>query len=462
MSEDTRVLLDDFVPITYGSIVVLYNATHKTYFCAEALGGISANRKNVGEWEQFVIEKAPDPSDDNQISSTKEQRCTHFGDPVCYNDKIHLRSNYRGKYISSKSMGTLNCSKDQPKNGETFLIIVGEDPQDKNVDMSFVPIMNGSVISLLSYAYHKFVVATKLGLAFCNRTDRGSWERFVIKLKKRYPLKEHLKRTVKTIRNVEGDDIDLSRVTSTQKKQNMPFEEEKDVVVVPLRRSEDITINDTDDAAKYIEKLYRKINDIKKMIKKMSSMTSDMDRDRQLDLIRNEMISAESIEKSLQKYFHQNKKKFSENLHLERLHKQFITAKDTYLSDVVDNRDLKNAHSERNSRRKSEHVRHNSSDEDDIDLQLKQQLQMPKMKLGQADQYTLEVEKSVALETYNYVKNLESDFNDINALMLDMNEMLKEQDPLFDTISANINDADFAVQRGTSNIRDTKKMMRPF
>jgi hypothetical protein len=471
-SEDASSLLTDYVPITYGSKIAIFSAEHHAYICVESINTLSANRKKAGEWEFVVIEKAPKPTDKNKITSTREEREADFGDPVRYGDRVHLRG-HRGKYFSVQSMGTINCTKDVPKSNETFTIALGEDLQDPNVDMSLLPVMNCSFVSFQSFSYNKYLVATKLGLVFCNRNEKNSWERFQVQMSYRHPLKEHLTRKMKTIKPAE-DDLDLlalsvapSRVptTSTQKQKLFRDEEsdEEDQVQVPLRRSEDFTIHNLEECGRFIEKFARKIAELKKMIKKMISMT---DRDRLLDLIRNEIIATESIDKSLQQFFGKMAKKFDQDIHLERLHKQYLLVRSEFNTEVIENRDLKKAQAEKSSKKSARQQKSQKqvvrNDDNEIDAQLQTQLQQPKMKLKQADRYTMEVERAVALETYERVKNMETEYNDLHVLMQDVNSLLKEQDPLIEHVNRNVEDANTMINKGRGHLRDADKMRRPF
>lgn len=46
--------------------------------------------------------------------------------------------------------------------------------------------------------------------------------------------------------------------------------------------------------------------------------------------------------------------------------------------------------------------------------------------------------------------------------MKDINTLLKEQDPIIDDISRNVEHSISLVDRGTKNVKDTRKMLRPF
>ncbi len=74
----------------------------------------------------------------------------------------------------------------------------------------------------------------------------------------------------------------------------------------------------------------------------------------------------------------------------------------------------------------------------------------------------MEVEKAVALETFEQVKNMESDMNILNTLMKDMNTLLGDQDPMLERIGKDVSQANSRVNKGNENIRGAKKLMRPF
>lgn len=405
---DSLPLLEDYVPITYGSVITLFSSHHESFICIGSLDALATTKKS-GSWEQFVIEKA---LSENQINSTREERESSFGEPVYYNHSVHLKSR-RSKYVSTQSMGTINCTKDSPKNNETFIIEPGEDLDDRSMNMSLVPVMNCSLIALRSVQYSKYIVSTKLGLVFCNRTQKKTWERFKIQMTIRHPLKAHLNRKVVSIRDANDDELNVERKIasfSAAENVNDTVSGNDDEIVVPLRQSQDFNISDAEHSASFIEKFNNKILNIKKMIK---NIATSADKNRQLDLIRNEIILAESIEKSLTRFFSQKKNR--DDMHIERLKKQFLEIKQIFNSDIVNSKELKNAQMER---RKINYraIDYNDEDEDDdLDRQIgniRQELkQKSKMKLSEAQQHTLDVEKAVALETYNSVKDMERDYN---------------------------------------------------
>ncbi len=428
----------DYVPLTFGSKIAIFSREHKVYICVETMGALSASRKKPDpEWGQYVIERAPKPIE-GKITSKSEERESSFGDPVTYGDLVHFRG-AKGRYLSAQSMGTISCSRDTPSNSEAFSLALGEEPTDGKMDYSQLPVMNCTEISIKSVAFQKYVVATKLGLVFCNRVDVLSWERFEVQLTNRRPLKEHLTRKVKTIRPVE-----------------LGFDMSEKPMVVPLQKSEDIYVLDIEGCADQIAKYARKTVDMKKIIKKLPT-SSGAELGKNLDTIRNGIIQAESLEKGIQKFFAKVKK---DDMHAIRLLKQFSDIREEFNTQVVQSKELKNAKQEKSKTNAVKNTRKYDDDEEDAQLQV--QLQQPKAKLRQADQYTMEVEKAVALETYEQVKNMETDMNMLNTLMQDMNTLLGEQDPMLERIGKDVSNANQRIDKGTDNLRGAKKLMRPF
>ncbi|KAL0491540.1 syntaxin-7 [Acrasis kona] len=80
--------------------------------------------------------------------------------------------------------------------------------------------------------------------------------------------------------------------------------------------------------------------------------------------------------------------------------------------------------------------------------------QVLKLVLSSADANTLETEKKIAEETLSEFRELESEFDEVHSMMVDLNMMIKEQGQGINIILHNVEEANKAVLDGIQNIKD--------
>ncbi|KAL0489285.1 syntaxin-7 [Acrasis kona] len=393
-------LIEDNQAVTYGSIVSIHNNSHESYLCVSLMSTLTANRSKVGLWEQFIIESAEGE--------------TRIGEPVCFTDFIHLKG-YNGKYVAVASTGTLKCKTDTPTDNTSFCINSGDELKTEGIDMSTVPVMNHSNISIWSNSVEKYVAATRLGAAYCDRAVKGPWESFKIQMTQRQPLSDKYKASAKAVNKKTSRNNDLY-----------------DQIVVPRPSSPTIpeksasSIKDHGECGAAMETLF---NEIKC----------------------NHSDAADELINSIDAYFNGfSNKTLLSDLQLDRLYKQYKNIKKEY---------------EQTKKAKKKKAKPQVAHQDDFDneqdapqQQMQQQVQAkPKMKLSASDYQTFQVEKKIAQETYEAVKELETEYNDLHLLMKDVNTLLHEQEDSINMVEVNVEYANHNIEKGRANIKTARK-----
>jgi t-SNARE complex subunit (syntaxin) len=88
----------------------------------------------------------------------------------------------------------------------------------------------------------------------------------------------------------------------------------------------------------------------------------------------------------------------------------------------------------------------------------KQQMSQFTSVISVADSSTVNVEKTIALETNKELASLEADFLELNECFRDLNTLIHEQDESINTIHANVTSARENVEIGVETLKATKNM----
>ncbi|KAL0485953.1 hypothetical protein AKO1_001686 [Acrasis kona] len=98
-------------------------------------------------------------------------------------------------------------------------------------------------------------------------------------------------------------------------------------------------------------------------------------------------------------------------------------------------------------------------DEESSPVHQKQQQQMSKKSyVSNCDLKTIAVENEIAKETLNSLMTLEEDMNELYEIQKELNQQIKEQDPLIMDIISNVDEASRDIQKGRANLKSANTM----
>uniref|UniRef100_A0A7S1KSQ5 t-SNARE coiled-coil homology domain-containing protein n=1 Tax=Percolomonas cosmopolitus TaxID=63605 RepID=A0A7S1KSQ5_9EUKA len=99
----------------------------------------------------------------------------------------------------------------------------------------------------------------------------------------------------------------------------------------------------------------------------------------------------------------------------------------------------------------------NGTNRDNEVVQTQQQMQLPIM-LSEADASTIEVEKMIARETRDHLLVLESDMDELQSCLQDLNHLVKDQQADLNQIESNVVNANRSIEVGINDIKASKGM----